>query len=54
MSYLQNNSDFSFDGRVMKIIFNNKEIYSDKMKNPMIFKITYDNNKVIGINNINI
>ena len=54
MSYLQNNSDFSFDGRVMKIIFNNKEIYSDKMKNPMIFKITYDNNKVIDINNINI
>ena len=44
MSFLQNNADFSFDGKNMKLIFNNKEIYNDKMKSPMVFKIDYDNN----------
>ena len=43
MSFLQNNADFLFDGKKMKLIFNNKEIYNDKMKSPMVFKITYDN-----------
>ena len=32
MSYLQNNTDFSFDGKNMKLIFNNTEIYNNKMK----------------------
>jgi broad specificity phosphatase PhoE len=50
MSFLQNNTDFSFDGRNMKLVFNNKEIYNDKMKNPMVFKIVYDdNNKIKSI-----
>ena len=52
MSYLQNNTDFSFDGKNMKLIFNNKEIYNNKMKTPMIFKINYDNNKIIDIEEI--
>ena len=55
MSFLQNNTEFSFDGRNMKLLFNNKEIYNGKMINPMIFKITYDdNNKVSNIEYINI
>ena len=49
MSYLQNNTDFSYDGKNMKLIFNNKEIYNDKMKNPMIFKIDFESNNIINI-----
>lgn len=50
MSFLQNNTDFLFDGRNMRLIFNNKEIYNDKMQNPMVFKIEYDDlNKIINI-----
>ena len=49
MSFLQNNTEFSFDGRNMKLIFNDKEIYNDKMKNPMVFKIDYDANEIINI-----
>ena len=36
MFFLQNNTNFSFDGKNMKLLFN------DKMINPMVFKITYD------------
>ena len=53
MSYLQNNTDFSYDGKNIKLIFNNKEIYNDKMKNPMIFKIDFESNKIINIEYIN-
>ena len=53
MSFLQNNTDFSFDGKTMKLIFNGKEIFNDKMTNPMIFKIDYDSNKIINIEHIN-
>ena len=50
LSFLQNNTKFSFDGENMQLLFNNKEIYNDKMKNPMIFKITYnDDNKLSNI-----
>ncbi len=49
MSFLQNNTDFSFDGKNMCLIFNNQKIYNDKMKNPMVFKIAYDGNKIINI-----
>lgn len=49
MSFLQNNTDFSYDGKNMRLIFNGKEIYNDKMKNPMVFKIEYDDNKSINI-----
>ena len=55
MSFLQNNTEFSFDGRNMKLLFNNKEIYNGKMINPMIYKIIYDdNNKLSNIEYINI
>ena len=52
MSFLQNNTNFSFDGKNMRLLFNNKEIYNDKMKNPMVFKIEYENNIIVGIEEI--
>ena len=45
MSYLQNNTDFSFDGRSMKLIFNERIVYDDKMKNPLVIKLFFDDNK---------
>ena len=54
MSFLQNNTDFLFDGKNMKLLFNNKEIYNDKMKNPMIFKIEYDKETLVSIEEISI
>jgi len=52
MSFLQNNTSFSFDGKKMKLLFNDKEIYNDKMKNPMIFKIDYDEKEIVNIKEI--
>ena len=49
MSFLQNNTDFSFDGKNMKLLFKYKKIYDDKMKNPMVFKIEYEDNKLLNI-----
>ena len=54
LSFLQNNFDFNFDGLNLKLSFNNKIICDDKMKNPMIFKITFDDNKIVNIEYINI
>ena len=53
MSFLQNNTDFSFDGKNMRLLFNNKEIYNDKMKNPMVFKIYFEDNNIVNIEYIN-
>lgn len=53
MSYLQNNSNFNFDGRILKIEFNNNVVYNDKMQNPSIFKLEFDDdNNLINIENI--
>ena len=49
MSFLQNNTYFSFDGKNMKLLFNDKEVYNDKMINPMVFKVEYEDNKIIKI-----
>lgn len=49
MSFLQNNTDFSFDGKNMKLLFNDKEVYNDKMLNPMVFKVVYEDNKITNI-----
>lgn len=54
MSFLQNNTDFSFDGKNMKLLFNNKEVYKDRMKNPMIFKIEYENDSIVDIEEISV
>ena len=54
MSFLQNNTIFSYDGNKMKLIFNDKVIYDDKMKNPMVFKIEYDNKNIVNIEEIGV
>ena len=33
----------------MKLVFNGKEIYNDIMKNPMVFKVYYEDNKILNI-----
>ena len=38
----------------MKLLFNNKVIYNDKTKNPMIFKIEYDKETIVSIEEISI
>lgn len=52
MSFLQNNTEFSFDGKNMRLVFNGKEVYNNRMKNPMIFKIEYEDKKIINIKEI--
>ena len=37
MSYLQNNTDFSFDGRSMKLMFNERIVYDDKIAYNLIY-----------------
>ena len=37
----------------MRLLFNNKEIYNDKMKNPMVFKIYFEDNNIVNIEYIN-
>ena len=54
MSFLQNNTDFSFDGKNMKLLFNNKEIYNEKMKNPMVFKVEYEKYTIVDIKEISV
>ncbi len=49
LSYLQNNADFEMDGKSLKLSFNNIEVYNGNMRNPMVFKITYDDNKITNI-----
>jgi hypothetical protein len=52
MSFLQNNTDFNYDNNKLKLIFNNRIIYDDKMKNPMIFKVEYSNDEITNIEEI--
>ena len=49
MSFLQNNTDFSFDGRIMRLVFHDKEVYNDNMKNPMVFRVDFEDNKIVNI-----
>lgn len=53
LSFLQNNCDFHFDGNAFNIKYNNKEILNGKITNPDIYKITYDDNKIVDITRIN-
>lgn len=53
MSYLQEQSEFEFDGQIMKISYNNKIVFNDKMQNPLVFKIVFDTDgKLIDIEHI--
>lgn len=54
MSFLQNNTEFSYDGKNLKLIFNNKEVYNNKMKNPMIFMIKYEKDIIVDIEEISV
>lgn len=54
MSFLQQMCEFDFNGSEFKILYNNKLIIDRKFKNPDIFKIIFDNNKIINISNIEI
>lgn len=49
MSFLQNSTDFSFDGRIMRLVFHDKEVYNDNMKNPMVFRVDFEDNKIVNI-----
>ena len=48
MSFLQNHTEFSFDGKNLRLVFNEKEIYNGKIINPMVFEITYDDNNKLS------
>ena len=52
LSFLQNNFDYNFEGHKLKLKFNDKAVYEDYIKNPMIFKIVYDDEKIIDIDSI--
>lgn len=52
MSYLQNNCTFDFDGRNFKLSFNGREIIDRPLTNPDIFRIDYEDNKIVNITNI--
>ena len=53
LSYLQTIcSDFSYDGRSFKIKFNNNIIVNGTPGNPSVYKIVYDENNVISVDNI--
>lgn len=53
MSYLKSVCDFNFDGNNFKISFNNIEVMNGRFKNPDVFKICFEDKKVVSIENIN-
>jgi broad specificity phosphatase PhoE len=52
MSYLEENCDFEFDGKIVKAKYKGKVVIDGVLKNPDIFKITFNNKKMIDIENI--
>lgn len=53
LSFLQNNCDFSFDGKTTIAKFNGKTIVDGKPKSPGVYKITYEDKKIVDIDVIN-
>ena len=53
MSYLKSICDFNFDGNNFKISFNHIEVMNGRFKNPDVFKICFEDKKVVSIENIN-
>ena len=49
MAYLSSISEVDFNYDKFKVIFNNNIVMDRKLKNPDIFKISYDNNNIINI-----
>ena len=54
LSFLQNNCDFNFDGKIFNIKYNDKVILNGKITNPDVYKIEYEDNKLINISRIEI
>ena len=53
LSFFQNHCDFDFDGKIVTVKFKGKMIVEEKPKSPGVYKITYEDNKIIDIDVIN-
>lgn len=53
LSYLQNNCDFKFENGKIFADYNNKIIVNEKPKSPGVYKITYQDKKVVDIDVLN-
>ena len=54
MAYLQEITDFEFDGMNLKVEWNQNKIYYGPMKNPMVFQLTFDNDVLLDIKQIEV
>ncbi len=52
LSFLSNLCDFSYDGKTFFIKYKNNILVNGNPKNPDVFKLTIDNDKIINIENI--
>ena len=53
LSFFQNHCDFEFDGKQATVKFNGKMIVEEKPKSPGVYKITYEDKKIVDIDVIN-
>ena len=53
LSFFQNHCDFDIDGKITTVKFNDKMIIEEKPKSPGVYKITYENKKIVDIDVIN-
>ena len=53
LSFFQNHCDFDFDGKKTTVKFNDKMIIEEKPKSPGVYKITYEDKRIIDIDVIN-
>ena len=53
LSFLENNCDFSLDGNKIYVKYNGKIIVDEKPKSPGVYKITYEDNKIVDIDCVN-
>ena len=52
LNYLSEITIFSFDGKVVNASFNNKVVVDRKLNNPDVFKIIFENEKIVDVQNI--
>lgn len=53
LSFFQNHCNFKFDGKTITVQFKGKTIIEDKLKSPGVYKITYQEKKIVDIDVIN-
>lgn len=53
LSFLQNTCEFKFDNGKIYAKYKEKEIVNEKPKSPGVYKITYDNDKIVDIDVLN-